>query len=134
MILVIFPDWSMIRDFDSLDMGCSVENLHLLSNEFEERFQDIMDLKMDFDLFATPFSINTGDTPKEVQLELIDLNSDIQLADSYRNRTSLLHFYSQFPKSRFPCLCRWATSLISMSGSTYVCETLFSAMKLNSQH
>lgn len=82
-----------------------------LMNDFEDRFQDLSHLKIDFDLFA-------------------NLKCNIGLA-SYRNRRSLLDFYIRFYKSRFPRHHRREASLISMSGSAYVCEALFSVLKRN---
>ncbi|KAJ4428418.1 hypothetical protein ANN_24455 [Periplaneta americana] len=94
----------VVRHSDFLEMRCYVENLQLFSYEyFEDIFQDLSHLKMNLDLFATPFSINIDDNPKDVQLELINLKCGIEVADSYRNRRSL-DFYSQFRKSRFPRL------------------------------
>lgn len=79
----------VVRDSDFLEVDCYVESLHcFLMNDFEDRFQDLSHLKMDFDLFVTQFSINIDDTLKDVQLELINLKCGIELADTYRNRRS----------------------------------------------
>ncbi|KAJ4451793.1 hypothetical protein ANN_03265 [Periplaneta americana] len=117
-------------DFLEWDVMLNISSCFLM-NGFEDRFQDLSHLKMDFDLFATLFSMNIDDTPKDVPKELINLKCCIELADSYRNRRSLLDFYSRFRKLRFPRLHRHEASLISMFGSAYVSEVLFSTMKRN---
>nr|XP_057912588.1 EPM2A-interacting protein 1-like [Doryrhamphus excisus] len=75
-------------------------------------------------------SESVDDAPSEVQMELIDLQSDTHLADHFKS-VSLLDFYSALKEENFPHLRRHAQRILVLFGSTYQCEQTFSVMKFN---
>lgn len=81
-------------------------------------------------MVSSPFNCSVDDAPSEVQMELIDLQSDILLAEHFRS-VSLLDFYSSFKEENFPHLRRHAQRILVLFGSTYNCEQTFSVMKFN---
>lgn len=101
-----------------------------LSVEFNKRFRDFAVIEKDMMLFSSPFSVDPDDAPPQLQLELIELQCD----DEWRGRhqqLSLVDFYRQLDKSRFPEMRTFAKKMLSLFGSTYLCEQTFSVMNLN---
>jgi len=99
-----------------------------LKTEFSARFQDFRKEEQLFALFVTPFSIPAESVDEGFQLELIDLPCSTSLKDKFRMTTSLIEFYQNVPQQQLPKIRKQATKVVSMFGSTYVCENLFSAM------
>ncbi len=65
--------------------------------------------------------------PDNFQLELLDMQSDIELKQLFKNE-DLLEFWSRVPEGKYPNLITNAQKNASLFGSTYVCEALFSKM------
>ena len=107
-----------------------VDILRTLRSEFETRFRDLFHLQLEFNIFATPFSLDVDSVPCDFQLELIDLQCDTELRDKFQTKEHLLQFYKNFPQKRFPKLHRHAARMLSMFGSTYNCERFFSSLKI----
>ena len=98
--------------------------------EFNQRFQDFAVIEKDMLLFSSPFSVDPDDAPPQLQLELIEL----QCHDEWRGKhqqLSLLDFYCMLDKDRFPEMRTFAQKMLSLFGSTYLCEQTFSVMNLN---
>lgn len=104
--------------------------LEALHAEFSRRFQDFKTLESEMYMVSSPFNCSVDDAPSEVQMELIDLQSDILLAEHFRS-VSLLDFYSSLKEENFPHLRRHAQRIPVLFGSTYNCEQTFSVMKFN---
>ena len=79
-------------------------------------------------LISSPFTCNVDDAPSDVQLELIDLQSDAVLAEHLKSQP-LLNFYSSLKQEKFPNIKRHAQKMFVLFGSTYICEQTFSVMK-----
>ncbi|XP_076684338.1 general transcription factor II-I repeat domain-containing protein 2-like [Andrena cerasifolii] len=103
--------------------------LRNLDDEFSSRFQDLQSLENDFNIVATPFSVNVDEAAPQFQLELIDLRYDLLMKDKFQRKSSVSNFYKNFPQNRYPRLHECASRIIVMVGSTYLCEKLFSVMK-----
>lgn len=101
--------------------------------EFSSRFRELDDLSTDLKVFAAPFStsIVIDDVPPALQCELLTIRCDSELKAKYESRTSLSQFYEQFSQTDFPDMHKMAAKRLSMFGSTYLCEKLFSVMKIN---
>jgi hypothetical protein len=93
--------------------------------EFTRHFEDITKLRSTFDIFVKPFSVCAKDAPQELQLELLQLQSNTWQRDRFYNTKRLQEFYSFFPQKDFPRLYQHAANVMSMFGSTYVCERFF---------
>ena len=104
--------------------------LEALHAEFSRRFQDFKTLESEMHMVSSPFNCSVDDAPSEVQMELIDLQSDTLLADHFKS-VSLLDFYSALKEENFPHLRRHAQRILVLFGSTYHCEQTFSVMKFN---
>ena len=105
------------------------EKINALSAEFYRRFSDFEAQKGRFELLSNPFAIDVESAPTSLQMELIELQCNDMLKPKY----------DSVGAARFPCflpdtmpqLRTQATQMLSMFGSTYLCEQLFSRMKLN---
>ena len=72
--------------------------------EPENRFQDIWENDQYFTKFVTPFSVNINMLSANIQMECIELQSDIQLKEKF-DHVSLLDFYrSYFLRDKNPLL------------------------------
>ena len=74
--------------------------------EFSRLFQDFKTLESEMHMVSRLFNCSLDEVPSEVQMELIDLQSDKRLAEHFRT-VSLLNFYSSL-KENFPHLRRHA--------------------------
>ncbi|KAI7790569.1 general transcription factor II-I repeat domain-containing protein 2 [Triplophysa rosa] len=124
-IISSFSDSNILGKMDKYSIV-----LTSLITEFNQRFQDFSAIDNDIKLFSTPLSVNVEEVQENVQLELIELQCD----DSLRSRHQLLpvpEFYKSLETSRFPLIKRHAQRMMSLFGSTYICEQTFSLMMLN---
>ncbi len=101
-----------------------------LITEFNQRFQDFSAIDNDIKLLSTPFSINIEEVQENVQLELIELQCNGSLCRRHQ-LLPLSEFYKSLETSRFPLNKRHAQRMMSLFGSTYICEQTFSLMTLN---
>ncbi|KAK7886618.1 hypothetical protein WMY93_026239 [Mugilogobius chulae] len=104
--------------------------LEALHSEFSRRFQDFKIIESEMHMVSSPFSFSVNDAPSDVQMELIDLQSDTLLAEKFRS-VPLNEFYSSLKEENFPHMRRHAQKILVLFGSTYVCEQTFSVMKFN---
>ena len=70
--------------------------------------------------------------PTDLQLELIDLQSDAVIGELFRTM-SLTRFYASLDEQNLPKIRSHAQQMFVLFGSTYVCEQTFSVMKYTSQ-
>nr|KAF6387466.1 hypothetical protein mMyoMyo1_007962 [Myotis myotis] len=105
----------------------SLDDLH---TEFCRRFSDVEKIDQSLQLVACPLSQNPETAPEEVQLELIDLQSDFVLKEKFSS-LELRDFYASLNEATFPNIQRMAQKILVLFGSTYVCEQTFSVMNIN---
>ena len=87
-----------------------------------------------FKLFENPLKFDFAKAPENLQLELIDLQSNNVYKNNF-NENSLTSFYSYLPEKQFPNLKNFAKSIICIFSSTYLCEQTFSKMNfIKSKH
>ena len=80
-------------------------------------------------MVSCPFSIKPDDVPENLQMELVDFQCKSSLKDTF-NSSSLLDFYkNNVSREKYPGICKHTMFMISLSGSTYLCEQVFSRMK-----
>lgn len=103
------------------------EKLDVLCAEFRRRFADFDVQKCRFQLLSNPFAVDVENAPTNLQMELIEL----QCSDtaSYFDAVGAAQF-PQFIPHTMPQLRIQAAQMLSMFGSTYICEQLFSTMKM----
>ncbi|KAJ8371924.1 hypothetical protein AAFF_G00298760 [Aldrovandia affinis] len=97
------------------------ESLDALHGEFCRRFSDFGKIDKSLQLVACPLSQDPETAPEELQLELIDLQSDPVLKEK-SNSLKLNDFYASLNEAAFPNLRRTAQKMLVLFGSTYVCE------------
>ncbi|XP_010771180.1 general transcription factor II-I repeat domain-containing protein 2A, partial [Notothenia coriiceps] len=105
------------------------DKLNTLKEEFSRRFADFESQKFNIDLFANPFAIDVDTAPEHLQLELIELQCNSALKTQYQS-VGAAEFAPLLPES-VPELRLHAANIMSMFGSTYSCEQMFSIMNLN---
>ena len=81
-------------------------------------------MEKDISLFSSPFSADPDTAPHQLQLELIELQCDDELRGR-QQQLSLTDFYRQLEKGRFPEMRTFAKRMLSLFGSTYLCEQTF---------
>ncbi|XP_027468182.1 general transcription factor II-I repeat domain-containing protein 2 isoform X1 [Zalophus californianus] len=100
-----------------------------LKTEFQKRLSDFKLYESDLTLFSSPFSVKIESVHEALQMEVIDLQCNTVLKTKY-DKVGVPEFYkylwSSYPKYRIHC-----AKILSMFGSTYICEQLFSIMKLS---
>ena len=97
-----------------------------LKDEFEKRFMDFKEIKVEICLFSA--ILLTEDIPARLQLEVIALRNDPVYSAMFVPGQNLHKAYRALPALQYPRLRAFASRLISMFGSTYRCEQLFSRL------
>ena len=106
------------------------KSLNDLRYEFCRRFLDFEKLQKSFQIISAPLSQVTATAPQEVQLELIDLQSDYVLKEKFKT-LKLNEFDASLSHTRFPEIRKMAQKMLVLFGSTYICEQTFSLMNFN---
>ncbi|XP_054549573.1 general transcription factor II-I repeat domain-containing protein 2B isoform X2 [Talpa occidentalis] len=100
-----------------------------LKTEFQKRLSDFKLYESELTLFSSPFSMKIESVHEALQMEVIDLQCNTVLKTKY-DKVGIPEFYkylwSSYPKYKNHC-----AKILSMFGSTYICEQLFSIMKLS---
>lgn len=98
-----------------------------IKKEFQDRFQDFDSLKPKLTLFNNPMDIEASEVPSDLQMEICDLQAD----PFYQTKKCDVpdNFWKLVSKERFPKLLKFSLQMLSLFGSTYVCESAFSALK-----
>ncbi|XP_069615958.1 general transcription factor II-I repeat domain-containing protein 2B-like [Ranitomeya imitator] len=90
-----------------------------LHDEFSRRFEDFKAVESEMHMISSPFTVCVDTAPSDIQLELIDLQSDNLLAEVFKS-ASLLEFYSSLKEENFPHITRHAQRMLVLFGSTYL--------------
>lgn len=124
-----FPSCSQLAlDFEeALDFSEFCTDIECIISEFNSRFSDFDKVKPEVALFNNPMTANIEEQPSDLQLELCDLQAD----PFFQARTEKgAEFFRLLSHERFPNICDFGLKIISMFGSTYLCESAFSTMKM----
>ena len=107
-----------------VDFQFSVEMLGKLLMQFSERFSDFSDMRSQLILFNNPIKC-ISEQEDAIQLELRDLQSD----PFFQSRLEVgIDFWKLVPREKFPAFGDFSLGVISMFGSTYICECIFSTL------
>ena len=114
-----------------------VEHLH---KSFTTQFHDLQLKRPQITFLVNPFNAEQDClkaplvTDEAVaELEMIDLYEKVQLKPVLREGT--IEFWKMVPLEKYPNVKRTALEILSMFGSTYVCESVFSTLKhVKSKH
>ena len=124
-----FPKLQTVGELTTEKVNFYVNQLRNLENEFNRRFKDFKMIEKNIQIFSTPFTVNCEEIAPDFQLEIIELQCNETLKQLFNN-SSKVDFYKSLPKSDFPNLIKHAQKMMSMFGSSYLCEQVFSTMKL----
>ncbi len=95
----------------------------------EQSLEDYIHNATDFELFAQPFTISVDTISDGLQMELIKLQCDSELKHKFKS-LPLSDFYKCVPVIWYPKMCKQAQGMLSLFGSTYLCEQTFSLINL----
>jgi 17beta-estradiol 17-dehydrogenase/3beta-hydroxysteroid 3-dehydrogenase/mitotic-spindle organizing protein 1 len=101
----------------------------MLQKEFQARFQDFEEYSKDIRLFQNPFTFEMEEASEIYQLELTDMQTNDELKEAFHSSTRE-QFYKCISDSKFPNIKGLAIKMLTVFGSTYICEQTFSRMKL----
>lgn len=127
-----FPSCQTMKDQLSTSVFPSAEfadKISVLAAEFRRRFADFEAQKGRFALLSNPFAVDAESSPPTLQMELIELQCNDALKAKYAAVGPAE--FARFLPDTMPQLRNQAAQTLSMFGSTYLCEQLFSLMKLN---
>ncbi|CAK1589281.1 unnamed protein product [Parnassius mnemosyne] len=96
-----------------------------LQSQFSDRFGDFEKVSSKLKVFANPFSCDIEEVPSNLQMNMIDLQSNDVLKSTFYELKDLVKFYGSLP-SDFDELKKFAQQFITIFGSTYLCEQTFS--------
>ena len=100
-----------------------------LHKQFENRFKDFEALEPQFHLFSIPFAVDTDKVSEDMKMELVELQSDIVLKQKYMD-IGVPEFYKFLSRDKFPKLLSEFTKIMTMFGSTYICQQVSSFSRL----
>ena len=104
------------------------DTISTLKLQFRQRFSDLDAHATDVRILQNPFDSDVELLKPELQMEVIDLQSNDMLKDKYKE-VELIEFYKCLPRAQYMHLKNFALGLISVFGTTYLCEKTFSKMK-----
>ena len=117
-----------LRSHQPCDVSYYAKFISDLKDQFNTRFADMDEHRKYFSYFAAVFDVEICDSPENLQMELIELQSSSELKSRFRE-VPLLEFYQHYlTPQRFPSIVKHAKEVAVLFGSTYVCEQLFSKM------
>lgn len=99
-----------------------------LQAEFENRFADFKKISHKLEIFENPFAVDIDNVPSNLQMNVIDLQSNNILKMMFNEKTNLVDFYGSLPSENYKELKNFAQQIITMFGSTYICEQTFSIL------
>ncbi|XP_034297753.1 general transcription factor II-I repeat domain-containing protein 2-like [Pantherophis guttatus] len=105
------------------------DKLNTLHMEFTRRFVKFEGQKFNFELLSNPFAVDVEKAPVNIQMELIELQCSSTLKAKYDSVGPIR--FSRFIPETMPQLRLQAAQMLCMFGSTYVCEHVFSVIKVN---
>ncbi|CAM4623216.1 unnamed protein product [Caretta caretta] len=106
----------------------SQEIISDLKLQFQKHFSDLDVNAEEIWIFQNPLDCDLEKLPPELQMEVIDLQSNDLLKDKYK-KGNLVEFYKCLPNDQYAYVKNFVRGLMSMFGTTYVCEKTFSMMK-----
>lgn len=107
-----------------------IEILNCLHINFQSRFQDFRQIKKLIYAVANPFTCDISDLPEMLAQQIIQVRNDNVAKQAYA-KGDILAFYTGLEHPKYNALKAAAYMMLSIFGSTYLCESTFSTMKLN---
>lgn len=128
-IFHFFPSCQIL--FEEYGSSCNFKEyinfVDCVIEEFNTRFTCFEKLRNELILFENPLTASIEEQHLDLQDELCDLQNDISLKTV---KETGAEFYKILAKLSYPKLRDFRLRIYSMFGSTYLCETSFSKMKI----
>jgi hypothetical protein len=99
-----------------------------LKEQFQTHFRDFKSTENHIRTFENLFAVEIKTLPTDLQLEVIDLISNNNFKD-YFKENSLQKFYTMLPEESFLNVKNRAREITSIFSSTYLCKQTFLKMK-----
>ena len=80
---------------------------------------------------GNPFAVNVEYLQHHLQMEVLELQCDSNYQHLFSTINDALTFYKQLDMTKYKNLRQHAVRITSFFGSTYICEQVFSKMKIN---
>ena len=127
-VVTHFPSCqTLFEEEKSIKFSAFAEMLDNVSKEFYDRFAKLDSMKKQIEFFSIPMEIEIETQASEFQLELCDLQSDPFLRSKKHERNEA--FWKLGSNEHVPVLRDLSLRMLSIIGSTYICESTFSVMK-----
>jgi len=126
--LIHFPCCEIIKTEldDEFNFEHCITHLDELTVEFERRFEEVELLRSQINLFNNPMAVKIEEQEAELQLELCELQTYPLLLFT---KDFDISFWKKLPVIKYLLLRKFALKMMSMFGTTYICEYTFSNMK-----
>lgn len=127
-----FPCLNTISCVPPHKLNSYSEILKNLTVEFtEHRFADLRRLENHISVYTDPFFVDVIKARIDIQEELIELQEDISLKQRYKNcNLSELYKHKVLCVNKYGKVRKFVCFMEAIFGTTYVCEQLFSQMKI----
>ena len=113
---------------DRFPTDFAIEIICNLKSNFQSRFADLDKHALEIRIFQNPFDCDLESVAADLQMEVIEIQSNDTLKYKYKTE-NLLDFYRCMADDQFPNFKNFARGLISVFGTTYMCEKTFSKLK-----
>ncbi|KAE9522594.1 hypothetical protein AGLY_017016 [Aphis glycines] len=125
--LIHFPCCEVIKqEFDKeFNFEHCITHIDELIVEFKRRFEEIELMRPQINLFNNPMAVEIEKQDPSLQLELCELQTDPFLSAKEID----VSFWKTLPVEKYPILRNFALKMLSMFGTTYICECTFSNLK-----
>ncbi|KAL4125892.1 hypothetical protein QTP88_010129 [Uroleucon formosanum] len=125
--LIHFPCCEVIKqEFDNeFNFEHCITHIDELIVEFKRRFEEIELMRPQINLFNNPMAVEIEKQDPSLQLELCELQTDPFLSAKEID----VSFSKTLPVEKYPILRDFALKMLSMFGTTYICECTFSNLK-----
>ncbi|XP_068117393.1 general transcription factor II-I repeat domain-containing protein 2B-like isoform X2 [Hyperolius riggenbachi] len=106
-----------------LNFNRFIPKIEVLIENFSIRYQEFNELSSSFRLFNNPLTADIIAADVHYQMELCEVQADLFLAS---RAESGLPFFKLLPREQYPNLRDLGLKMVSMFGSSYICEKAFS--------
>ncbi|XP_068243794.1 general transcription factor II-I repeat domain-containing protein 2-like [Palaemon carinicauda] len=106
------------------------DKLEVSRSKFSERFGNLKKHSQAIEIFASPFSVDVTAIPKNMQMEIIELQCNDELRKKFDDNPGYQLYKKHVSVTVYPKLSAHAKKMMAVFGSTYALEHLFSKMNL----
>lgn len=129
-----FPHLNEIK-YENKKISKYAEKIKKLNEEFNMRFLFLQKHKFLFEILINPFIFDVDMAPTNLQLELLELQCNLELKHLFTSEEKIVFYKKYINNTKYPNIKKMFLKLMSLFGTTYLCESFFSRLKyLKSKH